>query len=149
MIVCRSFSLSGEVPERVGRQVDDRRLVRGGGEVDSKRALGERIGGLDLERSRVAHLAVNAGVAEDDAAGRRGHDLPDLLVEAARAAVKGVSAVVSRELIGPSVEREAAAADAVGKAADDRAEVMARLARVTVEIGESEHDVRTPAFPVG
>ena len=64
-------------------------------------------------------------------------------------AVKGVSAVVSRELIGPSVEREAAAADAVGKAADDRAEVMARLARVTVEIGESEHDVHTPAFPVG
>ena len=122
--------------------------------VDAERAGGgQRVGDVDCEVAGVALLAVGAGPGEADADGVGLADLrrlPDVLVEAADAAVERVRAVVGRELVRSAVDREPAAGDPVGVAADEGAEVgLDVVLDVVVEGAEAESDVGDPAGTVG
>ncbi len=105
--------------------------------------LAQRIGGVDRQRAGIAHLAVRADVAQRDVPRRTAaavDDLPQLLVEACRAAVERVGAVVDRHLIRLAVEREPAPGDPVGEAPDGRAEIL-RVVEIVLEVVIAERDV--------
>ncbi len=147
VILDRAGALTAEVEVRVVREVDDRRLVGGGVVVHPQLVLvRERVGHIDLQRARIALLAVRARVAELDAAG---HDraLPDDLVEALDATVERVGPVVLGQRVRDAVERERAIRDAVGIAPRDRPEVRA-LGHVVGQVVETERDVRDSALAI-
>ena len=73
-----------------------------------------------------------------------------MLVEAADAAVERIWAVVERDLDSCAVDRESAAGDPVGVAADEGAEIgLDVVMDVVVQGGEAKSDVGDPAGAVG
>src|SRR6476620_9648059 len=150
----RAGAFACEVEIGVVGQVDDGRRVGGGAVVDAERAGGgQTVGDVDCEVARVALLAIRAGPGEADSDGIGLADLsggPDVLVEAADAAVERIWAVVERDLDSCAVDREPAAGDPVGVAADEGAEVgLAVVLDVVVEGGKAESDVGDSAGAVG
>jgi hypothetical protein len=151
VVVDRAAALARQVPVHVVGEVDDRGPVGGGLVVDAPVAVpGERVRDLRRQRAGVAHLAVGAGAAQDQAHVGAGGELlhgPYVLVEAVGPAVQVVPAVVDGELVVLAVEGEPAAGDAVAVPADDGAEVRAgRL--VLLDRPETERHVRVPAVAV-
>ena len=113
----------GQIEERVGGEVDHRRLVDGRCLIlhDKFVLVGDRIDHAQRHRARIALLAVlehvghlNRGVV--DLLGVEHHEARALL-----AAVQRVRPVVGGQLVFLAVEREFRLADAVGVAADERA----------------------------
>ncbi len=135
---------ASEVEVRVLRQVDRRGLVGRRLVVEPQRVVvGQGVGDLGLQRARVAHVAVRAGVREHHAhrvGTLEGLGLPVGLVETLWSAVQVVLAVVLRQRVGRAVDGERPLADAVAVAADDGAEEW-RLVEVTLEVVVAEHDV--------
>ena len=105
--------------------------------------VGERIGHPRRQAPRVSLFPRRALVSETSAGAilaNPGFECPEHLVEAADPSVQVVVAVVPRQFVAHAVEFEAAAGDAVGVAADDRAEVGA-VPQITVEVDEAEGDI--------
>jgi hypothetical protein len=98
-----------------------------------------------------ALLAVGAGVGQGDVglgAALDPGDGPQALVEAGRAAVQGVVALVLGHLVAAAVEVEGPVGDSVGEAAHRRAEVGGML-QVGAGRVEAQHDVAAAAAAVG
>ena len=129
-----------EVEIGVLGEVDQRRRV--GGRLDlhaQRRRRLDDVAQLGRHRAGIALLAVRAVDGERHAGGVVIDQAPGALAEAAKAAVQVVAALlVQRQLVVVAVDRETAAADAVGRAADDGAE-MRRMLEVVLEPVEAEH----------
>src|SRR3546814_5314237 len=96
-------------------------------------------------------VARRAGQRQRDAGGRSALDRcdrPQSLVETHRAAVQRIGAVVERKLVGPAIERKAAARDTIGIAADGDAEIIG-LVDIAREVVIAEYDVRDGPRAVG
>jgi hypothetical protein len=153
VVVDRAGAVAVEVEVGVAGQVDDRGRVGGRLEPDPHPVRRHLEPDLGDQRPGEALVAVGTLQAEDRLVGAVLVDRPQPAVEAVRAAVEVVAAVVGRHLdrrtgLVGSVEREAAAGDPVGIAADGPADVVGggevlRRARVT------QHDVAAPAVPAG
>ena len=85
--------------------------------------VGQRVGHAHLQVPRISFLAIHARPAERDARSPERFALPEHLVEALRASVQMVDAVVCRERIRASIERELRLPDAIAVSPDDGAEV--------------------------
>ena len=106
---------------------------------------------MGLQRAGVAFLAVGAAVGEGDAGKSRPLDRlgpPHDLVESADAAVQVIGAVVRGQPVLDAVQAEPALGDAVGVAADGRAEA-GMAPEVVRERLQREGDVGHPAAAVG
>jgi hypothetical protein len=153
-LVVERAATAREVPVRVVGEVDDGRPVRRRAVVDAPFVRrGQRVAHRHVEPAGVVLVAVLARqrqLERDAAVGLRRQrlDRPPALAEAARPAVQSVRAVVARQRVGLAVEREAAVADAVGVAADERAEVRIALFVVGERV-EAEDDVGAAAGAVG
>ena len=148
-----AFALAGEIEVGVIGEVDDGVFVGGRGVIDFEFAACERVADDSGERAGIACFAGFADVGEFDAAGNF-FALPNLIVEAVRAAVQRVGRIVDRQIVGFAVERELAFGDAVAVASDQRAEEGAALlcvavADVAVEIVKAENDVGGVAVAIG
>jgi hypothetical protein len=129
-------------------EVADRGAVGRGAHLNEEAALGE-----DAERdpcfepAGIAHLAVERGKREEEGAAPR-LATPDPPVEAARAAMKVVTALVEGEAVLISVEDQNPAAYAAAPAAQGGAKE--RVARpVLGEAVVAEHHVGEPTACIG
>ena len=146
---------AGEIEIGVVGQVDHRGAAGdAGGIVEAERVVRrQRVGDVDGEVAGEAVLAVRAEQAEGEGAAGGGDDVPHAVAEigrgaVGRAAMQGVGALVGRQGVANTVEREGGAGDTVGVAADERAEIGAfRL--VVGEGGAAQHDIGEAAAPVG
>ena len=123
-----AFALAGEIEVRVIGEIDDGVFVGRRGVVEFQFAACERVADDRGQRAGIAGFAILADVGQLDAAGNF-FALPNLIVEAVRAAVERVGRVVDRQVVGLAVERELAFGDAVGVASDERAEECAAFRR--------------------
>src|SRR5918995_1880234 len=143
---------SSEVPISVVAEIDDRWTVGLGAIVDPEPVVVvEQIAHCGRQRPRIAFITVRADAGETHAGGALLADLlgvPDALVEPAYPAVEVVRAIVRRELIGLTVEGEAAIGDTVSVAAGDAAEVRVVVIQIAGEISEPERHVRELTVPV-
>lgn len=131
-------AVAAQVEVDVVRKVDGRRPVRRRLPVDAPGVRArERVRHLHVERPGKAALAVGAAERQHEAVRavrrRTGRRVPDLVVEARRAAVQQAREAVGTDVRGqfvrPPVQREAPAGDAVRVASDERA-AEARLREV-------------------
>ena len=122
-----ALSVASQVEVAVLGEIHGCRPV-GDGVVVEDQLVGvcEGVGHRRSERAGVALFTIRARVIQDetDAVGAlERRDAPDHLVEALHAAVQVIGAVVRGQGVGPAVQREPAAGDAVAVPADEGAEV--------------------------
>jgi hypothetical protein len=142
--VIEDRAVAREVPVAVVGHVDQRRLVGGRRHLDLELVvIGQRVDGRRGHRAGIVLLAVGRHVREHQR--RTGGvslalRLPDHLVPALLAAVQVMRRVVRVQLVRLAVELEGRVLDPVRDAADDGAEIRARL-HVVADVVEAEHDV--------
>src|ERR1700734_3938726 len=151
-LMVEDVALSGEIEVRVIGEIQDGVLIGGGGILDAQIAFNQRVANCSSQAAGVSGFAVFAEITQLHTVRNR-LGLPDHVVEAVRAAVQRVLAVVQWQRIFSAVEGEAAVRDAVSIAADERAEKCVRRAvkvgDVSVEVIEAEHDVARLAIAGG
>jgi len=101
-----------------------------------------------VKLAREAHVAVGARQPQDERVAVV-HCAPVAPVEAVRAAVERIRAVVRGDAVLDSVKHEARARDPIRVATADGAEVRVVVGAVVVERRPAEHDVRAASFAVG
>src|SRR2546426_1083264 len=130
-----------QIPVRVLREIHGRRLVTRGLVVhDQLIARREGVGEARDQRPRESFLSILARIAQRDARAAVGLELlagPFDLVESAYATMQRVRPIVVREVVRRALEGELTVRDAIGVAADDRAEVR-RVLDVAGETVEAE-----------
>ena len=145
-------ALAAQVPVRVVRQVDAGGRVGGGLHVDRQLVLrGERVRDLRRACAGEALLTGRAHVGEGDrriAVHHAGLAVPEALVEALRATVQAVGAVVAGDLARLAVDGELPLGNAVGAAAGGAPEVL-RALDVRLERRAAEHHVHHLSLGVG
>ena len=140
-----------EVEIGVVGEVDGGGLGGGGEVVDAEGVADEGVGDGDVDGAGVTFRAVGIGEGEAEGGALGGFQRlggPDAFVVTIETPVKMVAAVVGGEGVGFIVEGKCSVGDAIGKAADDGAEVGA-LGFVLVEVVEAEGDVAEHAVFVG
>ncbi len=123
MLVDGPGALALEVEVGVAGQVDHRRRVGRGGQLERHHVALHPIGRPDRQPAREALVTVRAHQLQDRPALVARHHVPHPLVEALGSAVQAVAAVVGADPRLATVELEATTGDAVGVAADGAAEV--------------------------
>jgi len=121
-----------------------RRLRRLGIEHQMQRRASETIGRGNLDLAGEALVAIRADQPERDAFAGRGHNRPELLAKADRTAMQGRAILVLRQGEGLTVDGHRTAGNAVGIAAEQRAERSA-VGGIVGGVIEAEQDMIVPA----
>ena len=127
-----------EIHVRCGRE--DGVLCADTLKIEEEPAALHAIGDVHRQRAGIARVAVRRAERKAHGIFAEARSLPHPLVEAGIAAVQMVAALVLMHLHGLAVQREAAARNAVGIAADDRAEVAGVL-QIVVRSLQADHDI--------